>query len=181
MKKIFFVCLFVLVCINMNAQFNTAILSASGLTCALCTKAINKSLEGLPFVESVEPDIKNSAFKISFRSNTPVKIDVLEKAVEDAGFSVASLKLIGKFNHLVVKNDEHVDINGETFHFLKVNDQVINGEKEIRIVDKAFLTQKEFKKYSSATAMQCIQTGKAESCCKKDGLQAGRRIYHATM
>ena len=164
-----------------RAQFNTALLSASGLTCALCTKAINNSLQRLPFVQSVEPDIKNSAFKISFKSNTPVKIDALKKAVEDAGFSVASLKLTGQFNHLAIKNDQHVDFNGETFHFLKVNDQVVNGEKEIRIVDKAFLTSKEFKKYSAATTMQCVQTGKAESCCNKDGLQSSRRIYHATI
>lgn len=163
----------------LRAQFNSASLQASGLTCALCTKAINNSLSRLSFVQSVEPDIKNSAFKIVFRSSTAIKIDELKKAVEEAGFSVASLKLTGKFSRLAVKNDEHVEIGGELFHFLKTNDQLLTGEKEIRIVDKAFLPTKEFKKYSAATTMQCVQTGKTESCCKRSG--PSRRIYHATI
>ncbi len=164
-----------------RAQFNTAVLGASGLTCALCSKAINNSLERLAFVQSVSPDIRNSAFKITFRANKPVNIDALKKAVEDAGFSVASLKLTGRFDHLAVKNNEHVEINGDTFHFLKVADQTLTGEKEIRIVDKSFLSSKEFRQYSAATTMHCIQTGHAESCCSKTTIQAGRRIYHATI
>ena len=164
-----------------RAQFSTALLGAGGLTCALCSKAINNALERLPFVQSVEPDIRNSAFKIQFKAGRPVVIDAIKKAVEDAGFSVATLKIKGRFDRLQVKNDQHVDINGETFHFLKVSDQVVSGEKEIRIVDKAFLSSKEFKQYSAATAMRCVQTGRAESCCSKAGLTQGKRIYHVTM
>lgn len=182
MKKQFLFLFLLLASITMQAQFNSASLQASGLTCALCTKAINNALSRLAFVQSVEPDIKNSAFKISFRNSAAVKIDELKKAVEEAGFSVASLRLTGKFSRLAIKNDEHVDIGGETFHFLKVNDQLLNGEKEIRIVDKAFLPAKEFKHYSAATTMQCVHTGKAESCCKRSALQPpARRIYHATI
>ena len=49
-----------------NAQFKSAMLQASGLTCAMCTKAINKSLEALPFIQTVKADIKNSAFNIIY-------------------------------------------------------------------------------------------------------------------
>ncbi|MBE7173116.1 MAG: heavy-metal-associated domain-containing protein [Williamsia sp.] len=182
MKKEFLILFMLLAGVSLKAQFNSAQLQASGLTCALCTKAINNSLSRLSFVQSVEPDIKNSAFKISFRNGAALKIDALKKAVEEAGFSVASLKLTGKFSRLAVKNDEHVEIGGELFHFLKVNDQLLNGEKEIRIVDKAFLPTKEFKKYSAATTMTCVQTGKMESCCSKQGAQQpARRIYHVTI
>jgi hypothetical protein len=48
-------------------------------------------------------------------------------------------------------------------------------------VDKDFVTAKQFKKISSATKMSCLQTGKAASCCEKEGIPADTRIYHATI
>jgi len=138
-------------------------------------------LQKVPFVESVKSDIRNSAFGIVFKQNADVNIDALKKAVEDAGFSVGSLKLTGEFNELKIANDQHVKIGNETFHFLNVNSQLLNGEKTITVVDKNFVTAKEFKKYSTATKMNCLQTGKAGSCCIKDGISTGERIYHVTI
>lgn len=181
MKKIILIFLIAISGIAVQGQFKTAFLQASGLTCAMCTRAINNSLEELNFIESVKADIKASAFKIVFKTNAFIDIDQLKTAVEDAGFSVAKLKLSGNFNNVDVKNDEHVQFNGKTFHFLRVNNQTINGEKEITIVDKNYLTSKEFKKFSTATEMGCVQTGKAAGCCKKEGIAENTRIYHATI
>ena len=63
MKKLITIIALFLV-IQTNAQFSSANLQAAGLTCAMCTKAINKSLEKLSFVQSVEADIKSSSFNI---------------------------------------------------------------------------------------------------------------------
>lgn len=182
MKKIMIALIIMSGTITARAQFSQAVLQASGLTCAMCTRAIDNSLKELPFVASVKPDIKNSAFTIVFKEGEQAAvIDALRKAVEDAGFFVASLKIKGRFDNVAVKNDDHVNINGSTFHFLEVNNQVLNGEKELIIVDRNFLTAKEFKKHSAATAMQCIQTGKSGSCCNKAGVAPGTRIYHVTI
>ncbi len=181
MKKIFVILLLVISAATAHAQFKAAMLQASGLTCAMCTKAINNSLDKLSFVQSVQPDIKNSAFKIAFKPGAPVNIDQLRKAVQDAGFSISTLKLTGVFSNVTVKNDEHTLINGNTFHFLNISNQILSGTKEITIVDKNFLSSKEFRRYSAATQMSCIQTGKAASCCKKDGIAENVRIYHATI
>src|SRR5690606_33118804 len=83
-----------------NAQFTSAKLTAAGLTCAMCTRAIFNSLEKIPSVSKVEADIKNSAFEITFREGHQVDPDLLRNAVEDAGFSVAGLKLTGTFNNV---------------------------------------------------------------------------------
>ena len=180
MKTIFFILLTVFA-LESNAQLHKSTLQASGLTCAMCSNAINKALQKIPFVATVKSDIKNSSFNIVFKENTKVNIDDLKKAVEDAGFSVAKLNVTGTFNNVHVKNDEHVNIDGTTFHFLKVNDQVLTGEKTLIVVDKNFLNSKEFKKYSDATKMSCLQTGKAASCCVKEGITANTRIYHVTI
>jgi copper chaperone CopZ len=166
---------------GVHAQFKKATLQASGLTCAMCTRAINNSLEELPFVETVKADIKNSAFNIVFKSDKKVDIDQLKKAVEDAGFSVAKLKVTANFSNTSVSNDQHILLEGNTFHFLNVKNQVLNGDREITLVDKNFLTAKEFKKFSNATQMKCIHTGKAAGCCIKDGIAANTRIYHVTI
>jgi copper chaperone CopZ len=147
----------------------------------MCNNAINKALKALPFVGTVKSDIKNASFDIQFKDGSPLDIDAIKAAVEDAGFFVAKLQLTGTFDNVNVKGDEHVVIGDKTFHFLEVNDQVLNGEKTFTIVDKNFLTNKEFKKVSHATKMACLQTGKAADCCIKDGIAQNTRIYHVTI
>ena len=181
MKRVFFIAMMVLGIISSQAQFTKASLQATGLTCAMCSNAINKALMQVPFVESVKSDIKNSAFNIVFKQGQEVDIDALRKAVDDAGFSVGNLKMTGNFQEVKVGNDKHVEIGKEVFHFLNVSDQVLNGEATIMVVDKNFLTAKQFKKFSSATKMDCVLTGKAASCCIKDGVPANARVYHVTI
>ncbi len=181
MKKIFVILILLGTVVTTNAQFKSAMLQASGLTCAMCTKAINKSLEKLSFIQSINPDIKNSAFNIQFKQGASVNIDQLKKAVQDAGFSVARLKLTGNFINVAVKNDEHVQINGNTFHFLNVSNQTLDGKREITIVDKNFVNTKEFNKFSEATQMTCVKTGHAAACCSKDGIKDNARVYHVTI
>ena len=164
-----------------QAQFKSARLQAAGLTCAMCTKAINEALNDIPFIESVDADIKNSEFVIDFKNGAAIDPDALKKAVEDAGFSVAKLSLTGDFNNVKLEKDTHVNIEGKTFHFLNANNQTLNGENTITVVDKYFVPAKAFKKYAAATTMHCVQTGKAESCCPKEKVALNTRIYHVTI
>lgn len=181
MKKLFILAAVALLSTGAMAQFKSAGLQAAGLTCAMCTKAINKSLEKLAFIQSVDVDIKSSTFLISFREGQNVDIDGLKKAVEDAGFSVAKLTLNGKFDPVSVQNDSHVQIGGRTFHFLNIQPQQLQGDRSLVLVDKDFVSAKEFKKVSATTKMNCVQTGKAGSCCTKEGIGDQTRIYHVTI
>lgn len=164
-----------------QAQFKSARLQAAGLTCAMCTKAINNALDQIAFIESLDVDIKNSEFIIDFKEGANVDPDALKQAVEDAGFSVAKLRLTGNFNNVKLEKDTHVNIEGKTFHFLNANDQTLNGEQTITVVDRYFVPAKDFKKHAAATKMHCVQTGKAESCCPKEKVELNSRIYHVTI
>lgn len=181
MKKLFFIVLIAFLGLSSQAQFTKATLQATGLTCAMCSNAINKALVKVPFVESVKADIKNSAFHMVFKQGQKVEIDALKDAVEDAGFSVGSLQLTGNFSDIKVENDKHITIDNEVFHFLNTTEQVLNGEKTITVVDKDFLTARQFKKLSSTTKLSCVQTGKTATCCVKDGVPADTRVYHVTI
>lgn len=164
-----------------QAQFTSASLQASGLTCSMCNNAIYKALKALPFVTSVESNIKNATFDIAFSDNAAVEIDALKNAVEDAGFFVASFTLTGSFDNVAIANDRHVVIGSRQFHFLNVSDRVLDGQQTITVVDKGFLPAKNFRKFSAATKMTCIQSGKAGACCAKEGLSESTRIYHVTI
>ena len=179
MKKLLPVILLSIITLASNAQFSKASLQATGLTCAMCNNAINKALQTKPFIQSVKSDIKNSAFNIVFKENVDVDIDEIRSAVEDAGFGVGSLKLTGNFKEVKIGNDSHVQIGSRHFHFLNVGSQVLDGEQTITIIDKNFLTAKQFKKFSESTKMKCLQSGKSGPCCP--GVAAGTRIYHVTI
>lgn len=178
MNKIIVICLFALFSGATNAQFTKASLQASGLTCSMCSKAVKVALEKVPFVQEVKVNIKSQEYALTFKENSDPDFDALKKAVEDAGFSVASLKVTGKFTDLNVEKDKHVQLDGKNFHFVKAGSKVLNGEQTFTIVDKDFLSAKEFKKYSAATKLECIKTGKAENCCVKEGFHTEERVYH---
>ena len=181
MKTLYIALIALLFSSNIQAQFTSAKLQASGLTCALCTRAINKSLEQLSFIASITPDIKTSTFVLQFKPNTNVDIDAIRKGVEDAGFSVAKLQLTGNFPKVKLENDQHLELGGRQFHFLNAGQKQLGGEQTLTVVDKSFLLAKDFKKYSNASAMKCVQTGVAGDCCQKTGIKANTRIYHVTI
>ena len=177
MKRRILISITVAISTFVHAQFTKAMLQASGLTCSMCNNAVNKALQKLPFVATVKSDIKNAAFEIIFKRNSEVNIEGLKNAVEDAGFSVAKLKLTGNFDDVQVGNNRNISINGQNFYFLNVKDQVLNGEQTIILIDKDFLTAKEFKKFSSALKNNNSQTDTDAS--KKNSNHPA--VYHVTI
>ncbi|MEP7165755.1 MAG: heavy-metal-associated domain-containing protein [Ferruginibacter sp.] len=182
MKKIFSV-LFLFVMVQVQGQVKNVMLQASGLTCSMCSNSINKALKTIDYIQSVRANIQTSSFNITFKEGAKVNFDDLKMKVEDAGFSVANLTATINFDNAAIANDEHLDINGMIFHFMNVKEQVLSGSKSIRILDKGYVTMKEYKKNEKFTKKECYKTGTAGtgSCCSKSGLAAGTRIYHVTI
>lgn len=181
MKKSFLSVLLLLVVIASNAQFSSAKLTASGLTCSMCTKAIYNSLEKVPAISKVVPDIKNSAFLITFKDGASIDPDVLAAAVEEAGFSVAKLNLTGNFKNVAVGNNAHVVLEGRTYHILKASSDQLNGEQTLSLVDRKFISAKEFKKWEATNVHPCLVSGKTEACCPEDIAVHNARIYHVIL
>jgi len=164
-----------------NAQFSKASLQASGLTCSMCSKAVKAALEEITFVEKVQVDIKNQQYNLTFKSGAAVSFDALSKAVEDAGFSVASLKVTADVNNVTLEKDTHLQIGDQYFHFLNSAGKQLNGVTTFSIVDKSFVSAKEFKKWSSASKLACVQTGKVSACCTKENVADQARVYHVVI
>lgn len=169
--KQFFLFLILVISFSANAQFKSANLQASGLTCAMCNNAINKALSKLSFIEKVESEISTSSFKIQFKEGVTVDFDEMRKKVEGAGFSIAKLQVVTVFKNVNVKAGVPFIVYGASFNFLNSKEQVLNGEQIITIIDRNFVSAKEYKKYTLTTKTESYKTG----------LQDGRRLYHITI
>lgn len=164
-----------------TAQITSAKLQASGLTCAMCSKAVYNALTAVPYVEKVQPDIQGSIYQISFKQNSNIDPDLLSRAVTDAGFSVAKLQLTGTFPETTIGKDSHVTLYNQVYHFVNVPTQVLKGTKTITLLDKSFVLPKEHKKFAQYTTMTCYATGTRQSCCPPAGASQSSRVYHVTL
>jgi copper chaperone CopZ len=156
-----------------SAQIKSAKLQASGLTCAMCSRAVYKSLMQIPSVDKIDVNIQNSTYNINFKKGVDVNPDDFSKAVMAAGFSVSNFTLICNFSSIAIENGTQVQLNNKTFHFVGLQKHLLNGETSITLIDKTFLTPKDFKKYSQNNPINCLQSG-----MKSDKVS---REYHATI
>ena len=70
MKKLLTITLLLFITIIANTQIMRAELTATGLTCSMCSKATYNQLISISEVEKVETDLNNTAFIISnFNAN----------------------------------------------------------------------------------------------------------------
>ena len=117
-----------------NAQIVKADIIATGLTCSMCSKSIYKQLTSLPEVASVDTDLNTNTFTVTLKPNTNVSPNIFRDNVEKAGFFIGSL---------VVTTDSKTLAN-----YINVEKKKIANAKlvQVQILDKGFVTQKEFKK-----------------------------------
>ena len=120
-----------------NAQISKAEIVATGLTCSMCSNAINKQLKSMPEVLSVDSDINTSTFTIVLKKDNKLNPKIFKDKVEKAGFFIGSIL---------------VTMDGD---MLKNSDFVVVGDKksdnqnvQVQILDKGYVTEKAFKNFS---------------------------------
>lgn len=125
----------------------SAELQAAGLTCSMCSNAIQKALQTIPFVKEVDSDLKSSSFLIQFKDSQNVMIQALRNGVEDAGFSVASLKVKINNERTLQSKTQLVKIGMQSFCIIAGEDLGNRSMIDILVVDPHFMTEKKWKQY----------------------------------
>ena len=69
-------------------SLNTASLKVTGLTCSMCSFSVQKGLEKVQSIKSVEPNLEETTFEITFKDDIFIDFNLIENAVLDAGFFV---------------------------------------------------------------------------------------------
>ena len=142
-----------------KAQITTAELQVSGLTCALCAKATEKSLRSLPFIVAVKTDLIHNIYLLTFKNEVPVNFDLINKKVLDAGFFVNSLKATVNFDEVKVA-DNYFNYGGDTYQVMNGTNKPYTGAVAVTIVDKGFAPKSVSKKYLSQVADVAPKSGR---------------------
>ena len=123
--------------ISSQAQIAKAEIQATGLTCSMCSNAINKQLKSLAEVENVEIDLNSNTFTVTLKANNNVNPDFFKENVEKAGFFIGSLVLTVEPKTIAQK--PYLVLDGKTNSARPI---------EVQVLDKGYVTDKTFKKLS---------------------------------
>ncbi|GEC77689.1 heavy-metal-associated domain-containing protein [Flavobacterium aquatile] len=141
MKKVYIIIasMVLMLSIKSNAQIVKAEIRATGLTCSMCSNAINKQLKSLPEVVNVEIDLNTNTFTVILKEGNELSPKVFKEKVEKAGFFIGSLVVTAKSNTIAQNT------------YIMVNDKKSNvSEIQFQVLDKGYVTEKEFKKLSKS-------------------------------
>lgn len=145
MKKVFLFIAFIWA-IGASAQVQKVNLQASGLTCAMCSKAIYKAVSAISFVDTVLVNIEASTYDIRFKSEATPQFDQIAKAVVDAGFSVANLTVVVNFNKQNVDKNGLLTLDGIQYKIMGTPPTTLQGSKKLQLIGKQYMLPKDFKK-----------------------------------
>ena len=105
----------------------------------MCSNAINKQLKSLPEVVNVETDLNTNTFTVILKENNTLSPKIFKDKVEKAGFFIGSLILTTKSE--TIKQAAYVLVS-------KASDN--NTDIQIQVLDKGYVTEKEYKKLSKS-------------------------------
>ena len=135
MKNILAVVLLTMFSAISNAQISKVEIRATGLTCSMCSNAINKQLKSLPEVVNVETDLNTNTFVVTLSDTNSFTPLIFKEKVEKAGFFIGSLILT--VNSETVIKSPYIIVN---------RNEEKSKQIQIQVLDKGYVTDKEFKK-----------------------------------
>jgi copper chaperone CopZ len=141
--------LIMLVAFSLNAkaqQMIKAEIVATGLTCSMCSNAINKQLKSIAEVDSVAIDLNKNLFIVYLKNDNKLSPNDLKNKVEKAGFFVGSFVAYLNINNVAIADNTQLD----NFVFIDSKAQTVNGIVKVKLLNKGFVTAKDFKKLQKA-------------------------------
>lgn len=119
-----------------TAQISKAEIKATGLTCSMCSNAINKQLKSMPEVANVDTDLNTNTFTVTLKTDNTLSPKIFKEKVEKAGFFIGSLIVSMKSEALNRK--DYIFVNNKT--------EAAASDVKIQVLDKGYVTDKEYKK-----------------------------------
>lgn len=78
---------------DIYAQVKQATLGVDGFTCSLCAKGVEGQLKSLNFVNSVNANLRDATFTLTFKDDSMLNLSQLRSAVTNGGFTLRSVSL----------------------------------------------------------------------------------------
>lgn len=125
-----------------SAQITKVEIMATGLTCSMCSNAINKQLKTLTDVEKVDIDLNKNLFVVTLKKDNKLTPKTFKDKVEKAGFFIGSMVLFVNFDNKTVEDNKQID----NYIFIETKAQTLQGVTKVKMLDKGYVTTKEYKK-----------------------------------
>lgn len=120
----------------LNGQLVRAEVIATGLTCSMCSNAINKQLKTIPAVETVTTDLNTNTFVLTFKPESGATPSQVKDKVEKAGFFIGSM---------IIYTNRAPDTNN-----YKLLSNTLSKESKFKVLNKGYVTSKELKKIAKS-------------------------------
>lgn len=133
-----------------QAQITKAEVIATGLTCSMCSKATLNQLNSLTEVDSISTDLNTTTFILYFKKDSKVDLSDIKKKVEDAGFAIGSLVFTINLSNQKAENNLKFTQDNITYTFIETQPKDLAGEVKLQVLDKGFITEKEFKRIAKS-------------------------------
>lgn len=141
-KGLMILMLLLFVITNVFAQIKKVELTATGLTCSMCSNAISKQLKTISDVESVDIDLNKNLFVVTLKVGSTLTPKIFRDKVEKAGFFIGSMVLYMNFNNQLIEDNRQIG----NYIFIDIKAQTLNGLAKVKVLDKGYVTTKEYKK-----------------------------------
>ena len=148
-----------LVSLRAHSQFTSAELGVDGLTCSMCARSVEMSIRRLPFVKEVTVDLRATTMKVEFKKGQPVNIEKLASSVDDAGFTVRSLRASYIFNNMSAADGACFTQDGASYDFVGTGRKVLNGETVLKFIGDQYLSSDELAKWTPLLKSNCKEQG----------------------
>lgn len=133
---------------NTLAQFKAALVQIDGLTCSMCSLGVQRSMEKIDFVAKVQVDLNENVARVEFKEGQKVNMKAVVKSVEDAGFSVRTLRAKFFLSETIAEmSDPFFVFDNQVYFFLNSGAGVEEGLLDLNFIDGKFSDVKLYRKY----------------------------------
>lgn len=146
MKKIILLFILIFGITSSNAQISKIEIIATGLTCSMCSNAINKQLKKLTEVEKIETDLNSNTFIIYLKKDNSITPKTIRENIEKAGFFVGSMIFTINFDNQKITDNLQITNGNLDLLFIDSDSKILNGVTKLKVLNKGFVTAKEYKK-----------------------------------
>lgn len=147
---------------NSYAQISKAEIIATGLTCSMCSNAINKQLKTLPEVEKVLIDLNSNTFMVYLKKDSAITPKALKANVEKAGFFIGSMVLTMEVDKAQKNNSGFKNESG-TYIFVDSNDNSVEESIRLKVLNSGYVTKKEYKQSTKVLSKYLVSGTKEET------------------
>ena len=134
------------------AQISKAEIVATGLTCSMCSNAINKQLKKISAVDKVETDLNSNTFTIYFKKDNNISPKILKDNIQKAGFFVGSMIITLNFDHQKIYDNIKITKNDVFYNIIDTKQKMLDGDTKLKVMDKGYVVMKDFNKFKKAYA-----------------------------